>query len=127
MTMHKNIVRLEVGDSVNVTRNQGLREATVLAILGEEVLVEYEMPHQTTALSLMTLSSLEKDGWYTSVSYRKLSRRWLLRLVQTGTGWIAQPQRTLRKVWLAGCMRTIQYGEQIPSPAKLLERKVTHA
>ena len=124
VTMHRNRVRLEVGDSVNVTRNQGLREATVLAIIQEEVLVEYEMPHETTALSLMTLDTLEDDGWYASVSYRKLPLRWLRELIRTGTGWIAQPQRTLIRVKLVGRWDTVQFGKQIPSPAEMLERKV---
>lgn len=124
VTMHKNRVRLEVGDSVNVTRNQGLREATVLAIIMEEVLVEYEMPHETTALSLMTLDSLGVDGWYTSVTYNKLPLRWLRELIRTGTGWIGQPQRSLVRRKLGLVWASIKVGKQIPSPAEVLERKV---
>ncbi len=46
--------RYEPGDNVEITRNQGKREAVVLAVIGDKVLIEYTMPKGTTALNITT-------------------------------------------------------------------------
>src|SRR5262245_28661647 len=40
----------QVGDQLTVRANQNYREAYVLAVIGDEALIEYEMPGGTTAL-----------------------------------------------------------------------------
>ena len=62
-----------VGDNLEVDRNQGLRDAVIVSVSGDEDLIEYEMPNGTTALNI-----IKPDGNYRSFSYNSLtnSKKW---------------------------------------------------
>lgn len=94
------------GTHLQVYANQGWREARVLAALGDERLVEYEMPKGTTALRIYKLevdrSTLtgtylpfaRADSHYTNVSYNRLPNKWLKAIVDAGQSWLGQPQQS---------------------------------
>lgn len=67
----------QIGQSVEVERNQGLRDATIVSVSGDEELIEYIMPNGTTALNI-----IKADGSYQSLPYAKLqkSTKWLKNL-----------------------------------------------
>lgn len=94
--------------------NQGWRHATVLAILDDEALIEYEMPNGSSSLRIVPLKS-DLDGAiemqhgmraWRNVSYWCVPLKWLRRMVETGETWIGAPQQS-DGVW-------------VPSPAELL-------
>lgn len=62
-----------VGTRLEVDRNQGLRDAIIVSVSGDEDLIEYEMPNGTTALNV-----IKADGSYKSFSYSSLtkSKKW---------------------------------------------------
>jgi hypothetical protein len=60
-----------VGSSTTVEANQGTRDATVLATLGCEVLLEYEMPAGRTFLRIEDLA-----GGHRAVSQLALPKKW---------------------------------------------------
>lgn len=66
-----------IGKGMEVFRNQGDRDATIVSVLGEDVLIEYEMPNGSTALNIV-----KADGSYKSMPYSKLQRtsKWLKNL-----------------------------------------------
>jgi hypothetical protein len=95
------MMQLEEYDDFQLEVNQGFRPAHVLAIIGDEVLVEYEMPRGSTALRIIQNGddAMDEDGYssgqtYKNVSYDRLPLRWLEALVSSGTGWIGWPQQT---------------------------------
>jgi hypothetical protein len=62
----------KVGSSTTVHANQGDRDATVLAVLGDEVLLEYEMPAGKTFLRIENFVT----GVHRSVSQLGLPKKW---------------------------------------------------
>jgi hypothetical protein len=66
------VVVPQVGSSTTVEANQGTRDATVLATLGLEVLLEYEMPAGKTFLRIENLDG----GRHRSVSHSALPKKW---------------------------------------------------
>jgi len=93
---------LEAGDETSVYRNQGEREAIVLAVAPErgQALVEYEMPAGTTALSVI---SWQGNRVYNSVSYATVSKAWIRRMHQQGTkDWQGRCQRRAGQ-WATVC------------------------
>jgi hypothetical protein len=88
---------LQPGQLVYVEANQGTREALVLAVLGDEALLEYEMPKGTTALRLVAAipgQALKGAGGrpYLKVSYAAVPGRWLQAIASQGQRWIGKPQ-----------------------------------
>ena len=95
---------LAAGDETEVYVNQGWREARVLAVLGNKALVEYTMPAGTTALTIYEhamgqLLNSKEIAWAVeyaplgrSVSYRKLSKRWIRAMWEQGTEWQGNSQ-----------------------------------
>ena len=80
---------LKPGDTLELHVNQGEREAMVLARIGDEVLIEYEMPNGTSALVIAWVNDLSARK---STSYRSLPLKWLRAVVDAQSGWIGQPQ-----------------------------------
>jgi hypothetical protein len=86
--------------------NQGEREALVLAVRGDKMLVEYEMPAGSTALRLLSVEGNDRGR---PIPYRNVSVVWLKAIVEAGQTWTGKPQQ-------AG-------GKTMPSPADLLKEK----
>lgn len=61
-----------VGSSTTVHANQGERDATVLAVLGAEMLLEYEMPAGKTFLRIQNIAT----GVHRAVSRAALPKKW---------------------------------------------------
>jgi hypothetical protein len=79
----------QLGDIWDVYANQGLREGWVLAVIGNDVLVEYTMPKGTTALRIVKTSGL---AGFQNVSYRNVPRKWLEAIVAAGSVWEGKAQ-----------------------------------
>lgn len=98
---------LAVHDDFLLAVNQGWREATCLAVLGDDALIEYEMPSGTTALRIVLAA--DPDGTYINMSYYDLPKKWLREMAAWGICWIGNPQQ-----------QTLEQGPP-PCPAKILE------
>jgi len=83
-------MELAPGESLEIFANQGQREATVIAAIGDERLIEYEMPKGSTALRIINVN--DPDGHYKTVSYRAVPRVWLEATVAAGIGWQGRQQ-----------------------------------
>jgi cold shock CspA family protein len=68
--------RLVAGESVSYERNQGQRDAEVLAVLGDEALVSYEMPSGVTYLNIVAADGSDEPGAYRAVSVKALPKKW---------------------------------------------------
>jgi hypothetical protein len=66
------------GTLVSVDINQGTRDAEVVAVVGEQALLEYVMPKGTTALCVVDAVTLLPTYGKSNLSYRQLltSRKW---------------------------------------------------
>lgn len=86
------------GDATSTWSNQANREADVLAVIGEEVLIEYEMPgttngRETSSLRVIKQIGILEYGAYKSYSYRNLPKRWINAMHEQGTeDWIGMGQ-----------------------------------
>lgn len=87
-------MELAPGESLEIYANQGQREATVIAAIGDERLIEYEMPKGSTALRIINVN--DPDGHYKTVSYRAVPRVWLEAIVAAGIGWQGRQQGNKR-------------------------------
>lgn len=69
----------QIGQNMEVFRNQGDRDATIISTSGDDILIEYEMPNGTTALNI-----IKPDGSYKTMPYAKLqsSKKWMQNLDQ---------------------------------------------
>ncbi len=119
-------MKYEAGDNITITRNQGKREAVVLAVIGDEVLIEYTMPKGTTALSFTSHTAIENDQEdYKAVSYRNVPVKWLKAIVEEGLEWVGYDQRNHRsKKTHYGFFDVIPCGLPTPTPLQLLEYKL---
>jgi hypothetical protein len=102
----------EAGDYTTIFINQGEREATVLAVIGDEYMIEYEMPAGTTALAV-----LHNSGGYKSVSYLNVPLKWLRALTDAESDWLGTPQS------LPEAFRN--RGGRVPPPREMLEARLT--
>jgi hypothetical protein len=93
------------GEGITLTINQGDRDGVVLAAIGTERLLEYEMPRGTTALRVYDVVT-ERER---SVAYRSLALKWLRVLVETGVQWIGNPQHGRRVLSPEGVLREREY------------------
>ncbi len=82
---------LECQDLTEVEANQGMRPADVLAVMGEECIVEYQMPAGTTALRI--LRTYQGDaGPYRSVSYTACPNKWRKAILKQSGAWAGASQ-----------------------------------
>lgn len=109
-------------DGLEVWANQAEREATVLAVIGNEVLIEYEMPgttrqwgynrrtgqyrHPAEPTSSLRIVKMIQDkivGDYKSMSYKKVTKKWIAAIKEAGTqDWIGCGQATNGKIEFPG-------------------------
>ena len=91
----------EAGDDVIVEANQGERDASVLAVRGEQVLVEYEMPAGTTALVLFAACGNMLTRIKT-IPHKSLSQDWVDAIHDQGwsTLWVGRGQRSPQRIKL---------------------------
>lgn len=68
--------KLVAGDQMTYFRNQGDRDALVLAVDGDKALVAYEMPSGVTYLNIVAADGSDEAGAYRAVSPKGLSKRW---------------------------------------------------
>ena len=81
----------KVSDYCEVFVNQGWRPASILAVLGEEALLEYEMPAGTTALWI--IGRTDKHAAHRrNVSYRTCPIKWLKAIEDSGVPWTGKGQ-----------------------------------
>jgi hypothetical protein len=72
----------KVGQHISVFRNQADRDAYVIAVSGDEILIEYAMPNDTTALNIIDTTLPDYTGGssknYEPISYSdaKKSKKW---------------------------------------------------
>lgn len=78
-------------DRLEVHVNQGVREAYVLAAIGDEALIEYEMPRGTTALWVISRHRPE-PYCRRVISYRTCPKKWREAMASAGTVWEGRPQ-----------------------------------
>lgn len=73
-------------DKLEVNVNQGDRDAYILAVIGDEALLEYEMPSGTTALWVIPAGE-PRPGCIRNVSYKRCPQKWLRAMEEAGTQW----------------------------------------
>lgn len=86
---------VEVGDIFDLEVNQGIREAEVLAVIGDEALIEYQMPNGSTSLRIVNRLAPD-ERVYKNASYKSLPKKWRRAMDQAGSSWIGQPQGNWR-------------------------------
>jgi len=87
----------------SVFANQAVREGCVLAVIGDEALIEYEMPGRhgpvTSALRIQRFIGDQPVGDYRSVSYHNVPKKWLAAIRAAGmTDWLGMGQRTTTRI-----------------------------
>lgn len=95
--------KFHTGDFVWWYSNQADREATVLAILGDEILIEYELPGTTSGRETSSLVLCRGCGdtlsYIRNYTHRKLPKRWIKAMNDQGTrDWIGLGQRESQSV-----------------------------
>jgi hypothetical protein len=85
------VFKWEVRDHLLIHVNQGERDAYVLAVVGDEALIEYEMPAGTTALWIIDANN-PSPGCKRNVSYKSCPKKWLEAMEEAGTVWENNPQ-----------------------------------
>lgn len=67
-----------IGGTTKVFRNQGWREATILKVIGCDMLVRYIMPSGVEYYNIVDISYREYNGWpITFKNYKPVSEYWL--------------------------------------------------
>lgn len=97
--------RLKPKQEVWIWVNQGRRPAKVLAVVGQQALLEYVMPRGSTALRLVDAD--DPEALIRSVSYRQVPLAFLRVLAENQVEWIGEPQA----------------GHPIGSPAACLQKR----
>lgn len=67
---------LKALDHVSYFRNQGDRDGEVLAVLGDEALIAYEMPSGVTYLNIVAADGSDEPGKYRAVSAKGMPKKW---------------------------------------------------
>jgi hypothetical protein len=83
--------RWEVGDRVTVNVNQGDRDAYVVAVVGTEAMIEYEMPGGTSALWVIN-AGRPHPCKIRGYSYKSLPRKWRQAIEEAGVELVANGQ-----------------------------------
>jgi len=106
------------GDNIEVWANQAEREGTVLAAIGDQIILEYDMPGTTSqwgynrrtgqyrhpaqpssALRIVTTIGHEMVGGYTAVSYNRVPKKWLAAIrAAEMTDWVGMGQRSTVRI-----------------------------
>lgn len=73
--MNQTRLHLEPGESLSVWRNQGDRDAIVLAVRADRALINYEMPSGVEYLNILDLTG-DLDVDFKAVSVSALSAVW---------------------------------------------------
>jgi hypothetical protein len=77
--MHKNRLNKRfIGRETLVVRNQGSRDARVVGVNSEHLLIEYEMPNGTTALNIIDGMASSDD--YKSITYKNAMTKFNIEL-----------------------------------------------
>lgn len=84
-------VPCDAGDEVTVNVNQADREGVVLAVLGDQCIVEYVMPAGSSSLYIALAT--EPAVRLKNVAYHKLTRAWRKALVAQCLDWEGRPQQ----------------------------------
>jgi hypothetical protein len=90
------ILSLAPGQRVSINVNRGIREATVLAVLGPEALLEYVFPSGRSALRVVPKNfrvGTDPGRPYKNVGYRSLPKCWLLSIIRNRNEWWGSPQQ----------------------------------
>ena len=84
---HYSVTPYQVGDWLYVLVNQGKRDAWVLGILGEQIIVEYTMPSGTTALLIVKQGDrADRFGKrIKGISYKSCPKKWI-QAIRDGVG-----------------------------------------
>ena len=72
------------GNWLSIFVNQGLRDAWILGIIGDQMIVEYEMPSGTTALTIFNTHK-QAIEYVRSVSYKSCPKIWI-QAIKDGQG-----------------------------------------
>ena len=98
---NEQIIKYEVGQPITIFRNQAEREGIVIAVIGNEILVEYTMPNGTSALNIIdtSLPEYDKNNYkknYIPISYdnARISKKWSSKI--DANGLINNPQGSSR-------------------------------
>jgi hypothetical protein len=83
---------LRPGYTFKLWVNQGERSAHVLAILGQEALVEYNMPAGTTSLKVVEIRNGQIGVGGKTIPYKNVPIRWLKAICDGGRDWEGTPQ-----------------------------------
>lgn len=83
-------MNLTTGQTFEVHINHGIRMATVLAVVGNKALVEYEMPGESTGLWLVDSQTQE---YIRRIPYARVSSKWLETMIHNKIEWIGRPQK----------------------------------
>ncbi len=75
---------LKAGNDITVWANQADREAVILAVIGEQALIEYVMPKLTTALRLVPVDDVNTYD-YKTYAYNKIPVKWMKAIREQGT------------------------------------------
>jgi hypothetical protein len=79
VNMHKNRLNKRfIGRETLVVRNQGSRDARVVGVNSEHLLIEYEMPNGTTALNIIDGMASSDD--YKSITYKNAMTKFNIEL-----------------------------------------------
>jgi hypothetical protein len=62
-----------IGDSIEIKRNQGIRQATIVAIKEKEFLIEYEMPRG--AVYLNVINNLKDPSYYSTITKKQALKK----------------------------------------------------
>jgi hypothetical protein len=71
--------------------NQGTRPASIIAVLDDEALLEYEMPRGTTALWIIPRNRMDAPR-LRNVSYKACPKKWLRAIEESGIPWTGNGQ-----------------------------------
>lgn len=85
------VFRWQPFDQLTVNVNQGQREAVVLAVVGDEALIEYEMPKGSTALWVIH-AGVPAVSYLRNISYKSCPKKWLVAMQEVGAEWIGRGQ-----------------------------------
>lgn len=86
--------KVKVGQRSHVEVNQGLRPAVILAVIGDEALLEYTMPRGSTSLWVVDAYTW---GHKKNVSYKTLPLKWLKAMIEEGQDWTNLPQGNIKR------------------------------
>ncbi|HDZ37787.1 MAG TPA: hypothetical protein ENH62_05820 [Marinobacter sp.] len=85
-------------DAITYWSNRARRDATVLAVIDDEALIEYKMPYGTSALIKCNVRFGDLR-MRTNYSYHKVPRKWLLAILEADmTNWIGMGRRSITRI-----------------------------